>query len=294
MRSRTLVILCLRSSMAVFVLAGLAGIVPAVSAQDKPELPRPSPLARVEQRVGVTDFAIEYFSPGVKDRKIWGGLVPYDELWRTGANAATRLEASGDFTFAGTPVPAGTYALFTIPGKQAWTVILNTNTKVAGTRGYDPKDDVARVTVKPGSAPFRERMAFLFSNTTDDATRLDLEWEKLRLSVPIGVDTATQVRANIEQAVGEAWRPHFASARWLLENGGDLKQALAYVDTSIEIKPTWWNHWVKAQILAKDGRPAEAIASAEQAVDLGKGDEIFTSFFEEGVAKSIADWKKKL
>jgi hypothetical protein len=270
----------------------LLGIVSAAIAQDRPDLPRPSPLARVEQRVGVTDFAVEYSSPGAKGRKIWGGLVPYDELWRTGANAATKLEASHDFTFGGTPVPAGTYSLFTIPGKKSWTVILNSKADSPGTRDYDEANNVARVTVKGAAAPLRERMAFLFSNTTDSTTRLDLEWEKLRVSVPIQVDTGAHVMANIEETLDAAWRPHFASARWLLENNGDLTQAIAYVDTSIAIKPTWWNNWVRAQILAKQGNPAEAVAAAEQAKSLGAGDEVFEGFFKESVDKAIADWKK--
>lgn len=265
---------------------------PAALAQDVPDLPRPSPLARVEQRVGVTDFAVEYSSPGVKGRKIWGGLVPYDELWRTGANAATKLEVSHDFTFGDKSVPAGTYSLFTIPGKKSWTVILNSKADLPGTRGYEEKDDVARVTVETTTASMRERMTFLFSNTTDDSTRLDLEWEKLRVSVPIQVDTRQQVMANIEKALDSAWRPHFVSARWLLENDGDLTKAIEWVNTSIAIKPTWWNSWVKAQILAKQGKPAEAVAAAEQAKNLGAGDEVFESFFEENVDKAIADWKK--
>jgi hypothetical protein len=264
----------------------------AALAQDAPELPRPSPLSRVEQRVGVTDFAIEYSSPGVKERKIWGDLVPYDELWRTGANAATQLTASHDFTFGGTLVPAGTYSLFTIPGKESWAVILNSKADSSGTRDYDESNNVARVTVKAAAAPLRERMAFLFSNTTDDATRLDLEWEKLRVSVPIQVDTGKYVMANIEKTLDASWRPHFASARWLLENNGDLAQATDYVNTSIAIKPTWWNNWVKAQILAKQGSPSEAVAAAEQAKSLGTGDEVFEGFFKENVDKAIADWKK--
>jgi hypothetical protein len=262
-------------------------------AQAAPELPQASPKAGVEQRVGLTDFTVDYSSPGVKGRKIWGGLVPFDELWRTGANAATTLKASRDFTFGGTAVPAGTYAVFTIPGKNAWTVILNTNTNVAATRGYEEKNDVARVSVKPESAPLRERLTFLFSHTTDDSTRLDLEWEKLRVSVPIKVNTTAQARANITKALDDAWRPHFASARWLLDNGGDLTQALGYIETSIALKSTWWNNWVKAQILAKQGRMADAVAAAEQAQVLGKGDQVFEGFFKEEVAKAINEWKKK-
>lgn len=273
-------------------IAGTLALSFAAFAQSAPELPQLSPKARVEQRVGLTDFAVEYSSPGVKGRKIWGGLVPYDELWRTGANAATKLEASRDFTFGGKPVPAGTYALYTIPGKSSWTVLLNTNANAAGTRGYDEKNDVVRVTVKPETAPPCERMTFLFTNTTDDGSRLDLEWAKLRVSVPLTVDTRAEVRANIEKAIDEAWRPHFASARWLLDHGGDLDQALAYINTSISIKSTWWNNWVKAQVLAKQGKAADAVAAAEQAQALGKDDPVFEGFFKGQVAKAIAEWKK--
>lgn len=256
-----------------------------------PELPQASPAARVEQRVGVTEFSVQYSSPGVKGRTIWGELVPYDELWRTGANAATKLEASTAFTFGGKDVAAGTYALYTIPTKSSWTVILNSNAEAGGTRGYDEKNDVARITVKPEAAPMRERLTFIFSNTVDDGTRLDLEWDTLRVSVPIGVKTGELTRANIDKSLAEAWRPHFSSARWLLDNDGDLDQAMGYIDVSVQIQPTWWNNWVRAQILAKQGKPKEAVAAAEKAQSLGKGDEIYEGFFKDSVDKAVAGWK---
>jgi hypothetical protein len=278
--------------VSVVCVAAVALATAAAAQQAALELPQPSPAARVEQQVGLTRFAVAYSSPGVKGRQIWGGLVPYGELWRTGANAATTLEASRDFTFGGKRVPAGTYALYTMPGQTTWTVILNKNPDGAGTRGYEQKNDVARVTVTPAQSPPRERLAFLFSDTTDDTTRLDLEWAALRVSVPIQVDTRTQAVGNIDKALGDAWRPHFSSARYLLDNGGDLEQASRYIDTSIAIKPTWSNNWVKAQILAKQGRRADAIAAAERAQSLGKGDTVFEEFFAGQVAKAIADWKK--
>ena len=266
--------------------------LPAAAQQGAPELPQASPKARAEQQVGLTEIAVTYNSPGVKGRTVFGELVPYDELWRTGANAATTLEASRDFTFGGTKVPAGSYALYTIPGKTSWTVILNKNPGANGTRGYDKANDVARATVTPTTVPARERLAFLFANTTDDATRLDLEWDTVRVSVPVTVDTKAQASANIDKAVADAWRPHFASARYLLDSGGNLEQAIGYIDTSIAIKPTWWNTWVKAQILAKQGKRSEAVVAAEEAQQLGKGDEIFEGFFKAPVAEAIADWKQ--
>lgn len=285
---------CRAAMLAVAVCSTVGVNVGRTQAQlPSPELPQASPKARVEQRVGLTDFAIDYSSPGVKDRKIWGGLVPYDELWRAGANAPTTLKAGGDFTFGGTPVPAGTYTILAIPTKKTWTVILNKNLKIQGTRNYSEADDVARVTVKPASAPMRERLAYEFSDTSDGGSRLDLEWEKLRVSVPITVETATQARANIDKAVGEAWRPHFLSARYLLDNGGDMTEALGYIDNSISIKSTWWNNWVRAQILAKQERVSDAVVAAEQAQTLGAGDPIFDGFFKKDVEDTVAKWKKE-
>lgn len=280
-----------RSSNLAACLASLALAANAL-AQGAPELPAPSPKAKAEQRVGVTDFSIEYSSPGVKGRAVWGALVPYGELWRAGANAATKLTASRDFNFGGTDVKAGSYAYYAIPGASSWTVILNTNANASGTTGYDEKNDVARVTVTPETlCSSRERLAFGFNDTVDNGVNLDLEWEKLRVRVPITVDTSAHVAANVDKSLADAWRPHYAAARYLLESGGDLGQALAYVDTSIAVKPTWWNNWIRAQVLGKQGRKADAVAAAKKATELGAGDSVFENFFKENVAKSIAGWQ---
>jgi hypothetical protein len=267
--------------------------VPTVRAQGAtPELPQPSPKARIEQHVGLTDFSLDYSSPAVKGRAIWGGLVAYDKPWRTGANAATKLTASREFVFAGKPVPAGSYALYTIPGKASWVVALNSNLGAWGNEAFDAKQDVARVTVKPVAASPRERLTFLFDATSDNGTQLTLEWEKLRVVVPIAVDTKAQVAGNVTKALDDVWRPHFTAARYLLENGGDLELALRYADQSIAIKPTWSNTWVRAQLLQKKGRPQEALASAEKTLQLGTGDRMFDEFYKADVTKSLAAWKK--
>jgi hypothetical protein len=280
--------------VAAVVLAGATSVcAPVVHAQQgPPELPQLSPPARVEQRVGLTDFTVKYSSPAVKDRKIWGELVPWDKVWRTGANAPTTLQASRDFRLGDTPVPAGTYALYTIPGKKGWTVVLNSNA-AGSVNDYDPAKDVVRVAVKSSSAAYRERLTFVFADTTDDRTNLDLEWEKKKVSIPLAVDTATQAMASIDKTLDESWRPHYLSARYLLDNGGDLNRALTLSDTSIAIKPTWANTWVKAQVLAKQGRTADAVAVAAQTQQLGAGDRIYDGFFKDQVATTVAGWKKK-
>ncbi|MET0386270.1 MAG: DUF2911 domain-containing protein [Polyangiales bacterium] len=285
---------CLRLCLSALPLLPLlsGAICTSTEAQSAPELPQASPKARVEQRVGLTDFSLDYSSPAVKARPIWGSLVAYDKPWRTGANAATTLTASREFTFGGKVIPAGKYALYTIPGKTQWVVALSSKTSAWGDGDYDAKQDVARVTVKPSAATHRERLTFLFDATTDAGTQLVLEWEKLRVAVPLVVDTKTQANANIQKAAEDGWRSYSTSARYLLENGGDLELALRYADQSIAIKPTWSNHWVRAQLLQKKGQPKEALASAEKTLQLGNGDRVFDGFYRADVTKSVTEWKK--
>ena len=278
------------SIAAAFSIAA-SGLVAVPALAGPPAVPQVSPKARVEQQVGITSFAVEYASPGVRGRTIFGELVPWGEVWRTGANEATRLVADRDFTIAGKQVTAGTYALMTIPGKDKWTIILNSNPQTWGTYGYDEKLDVVRVEVEAEELDEkRERMTFLFSDTTDAATNLDLEWDRVRVRIPLAVDTRAHVLVGIESAVDEAWRPHYVSAKWLLENDVDLERALRLAETSIAVQPNWHNHWVKAQILAKTGQKALAVESAKAAQKLGKGDRIY-AFYEKTIEAAIDDWE---
>jgi hypothetical protein len=256
------------------------------------ELPQPSPHARTEQRVGITDVSIDYSSPGVKGRKVWGEVVPYDKAWRAGANAPTKLTASRDFKIAGTLIKAGTYSVFITPSKTAaWTVAFNTDL-TASQEAYDAKKDVAKLTVKPAAlAAPRERLLWYFTDTQDTKTSLDLEWEKIRIRVPIEIDTPALVNAAIEKATNDAWRPHFQSAGYLFDSGGDVNRALAMVDKSIAIQSTWRNEWLRAQILWKKGQKAEARAEAEKAQTMGKGDQAYESFGKDQITKAMAGWK---
>ena len=254
------------------------------------ELPALSPHARVEQRVGLTDFVVDYSSPGVKGRKIWGDLVPYDKAWRAGANSVTKLTASRDFTIGGTLLKAGTYSIFMIPTKTQWTVLVNSDPAV-NPMEHDDKKDVARVVVTPVALPqVRERLTYLFSDTQEDRTALDLEWERVRIRVPITVGTKAQVTAAIEKATGEIWRPSASAANYYLATG-DLDRALAMVDRSIAIQSTWRNEWVRAQILGKKGKKAEATAAANRALTLAKGDPGFPQPMREEITKTMASWK---
>ena len=262
----------------------------ATSAFAQLQLPAPSPGASVKQVVGLTDITIEYSSPAVKGRKVWGTLVPYEKPWRAGANAATKITFSRDVNFGGKPVPAGTYAIVAHPTAKAWTIALSKDVGLwQGGKAYDAKDDVVRVPATTGAIPNRERLTFLFTNTTDTDASVDLEWEKLRVSVPVKVSTAEQAQANIKTTLENAWRPHASAARYMAENTKDLTTALSYADKSIAIESHWFNNWSKAEILAKMNNIPEARKHAQIAWDLGEKDPNF--FFKEAVAKSLASWK---
>jgi hypothetical protein len=255
------------------------------------KLPAASPAAKVSQEVGVTEISIEYSSPGVKGRQVWGGLVPYDKVWRTGANAATKITFSKDVTFGGKAVPAGTYSIVSMPSQKGWKVMLNKELGLFSTPAqYDAAKDVASVDATTTEIPARERLAFLFSNTTDDSTSLDLEWEKLRVSVPIKVDTAAHAKANIQQASERSATAHANAARYLAEVN-DLPGAQKHADASVSISSNWFNEWIRADILARQGRFADARAAAQKSWDLGQKAENF--FFRDQVQKALAEWKGK-
>jgi hypothetical protein len=257
------------------------------------DLPRPSPTAKLTQRLGLTDVTIEYSSPGVKNRKIWGGLLPYDKFWRTGANATTKLTFSRDVTVAGKPVPAGSYGVGTIPGKTTWTVILNRSTDLGADGGkLKQEDDVARFQVTPKAIPLRERLAFVFSDFSDEGGNLDMEWEKVRVSIPIKVGTTAQAMANIKDTLDGTWRTFNGAARYMLETTKDYDAGLKYVDQSLSLKEEWFNSWTKAQLLAAKGDFKDATTWAEKANTLGtpQGPGFF---FADEVRKSLGEWKKK-
>ncbi len=256
------------------------------------ELPAPSPAAKVAQRVGITDISLEYSSPAVDGRKIFGGVVPWDKAWRTGANASTKITFSREVRFGGADVLAGTYAIVTIPSEKGWIVALNKDLSINVTdHTYDAKDELVRVKATTSAIPHRERLAFLFDNTKDDETSLDLEWDKLRVSVPIKVDTATHVAGSIKTTLDNAWRPYAQAARYLAEKKADYPGALTAVDNSLALKSTWLNNWIKADILHRQGNNAEALKFAQVAKDLGDKDPNF--YYKDQVTKALTDWAAK-
>jgi len=269
----------------------LACLCSATAWSQQLQLPAKSPGAMVKQTVGLTDITVEYSSPAVRGRKIWGAVVPYGQVWRTGANAATKVTFSKDVTIGTTAVPAGSYAFFAIPTATTWTLILNKVSVQGGAFNYKKEEDLLRIDVKPTAIPMREHLAYLIQNFTDDTANIDLEWEKLRVSLPVTLKTKEQALANIAQATDNAGAPYTSAARYMLDTK-DYAKGLEYVDKSIAIKETWLAVWVKAQLLAGEGKFKDAYPLAQKADELGQkaGDGYFA---KDDVKKALSEWKGK-
>jgi hypothetical protein len=235
-------------------------------------LPNQSQRAQITQRVGLTDITITYHSPEVKKRQIWGKLVPFDKVWRAGANENTTISFTHDVTIEGQKLAAGTYGLHTIPGKEEWTIVFSKNHTSWGSYFYKEEEDALRVKVKAEEAPFREWMAFDFTNREKDSVVANLLWEKLRVPFKIGVDVHNIVLANLRNEMRTLpwwfWQGTFSAAKYCYDNEINLEEALKWIDQSINRKESFNNVNLKSQILEKLGKTAEAAAAKKYAMEI--------------------------
>jgi len=271
---------CFLLTLGVLSLAGL----PARAQAPRLTLPDPSPHASVTQRVGLTDITIDYHRPAVNKRKVWGGLVPYGEVWRAGANENTTISFSSPVTLGGKVLPAGTYGLHMIPTEKTWTVILSTVASAWGSFSYDEKEDAVRFTVTPAAGPFEENLDYTFENLTESSATVVLHWEKLQIPFPINIDTKAVVLASLKsQLRGLArfsWQPWNNAAQWCLRNDYDLDQGLEWVDRSIRMQTAYPNLMTKAGILEKKGKTQEAADLRAQAIKIATEAEVNNRGYE--------------
>ncbi len=255
-----------------FVGSFLVAEVRAMPPQDvKLEFPKASPPATVKERVGLTDVEVVYARPGVKGRRIFGGLVPYGEVWRTGANSATKISFGTDVAFGGAEVPAGSYALFTIPGADEWTVILNKVDGQWGSYAYDEKNDLVRIKVKPVALPEAvETMTIGLSDVSDDAATLNITWDRTRVPITLQTNVVKVLLPQIRTAMeGTGKKPWLDAAMFYYAHDLDLKQAVAWMDEAIKEQPeAFWIIYRKGLILAKLGDKQAALAAASESLAL--------------------------
>jgi Protein of unknown function (DUF2911) len=247
-------------------LTAAAAITAATAAPARAQrltLPEDSPAARVEQTVGLTQIAVSYYRPAVSGRVVWGQLVPYGEVWRSGANENTTVSFSSDVKIGGKPLRAGKYGLHTIPTAKDWTIIFSTATTSWGSYTYDQKEDALRVAVTPRQLPaLEERLAYRFDDPSNTKVTLTLAWEKLAVPIAIEVDTPKVVMASIRSELrgmaqynADNWAQ--AAAYWV-RNGGPLDEALRMVDRSLSVKQGYTALMTRADILEKQGNAAGA------------------------------------
>ena len=255
-----------------FVVAALAAS--SIVVAEVPELPRASPGAAVEQVVGVTTIRVDYNRPGVKGREIWGKLVPYGEVWRAGANHATNLSFSAPVKVQGIDVAAGKYALFAIPGPEQWKVILNSEADQWGAYFRKQEKDVVSFTVAPAKAETSEWMEFRVTPVSENLGRVALLWAGLEVAFDVEVDTRKQVWAQLDAAMAnpgaEAAEIYQQAARYSLQTGERKGEAMAWVDKSLAAGEDFWGYELKADLLAREGRTAEAVPLLDKAIEMSK------------------------
>jgi Protein of unknown function (DUF2911) len=252
-----------------YLSPGLLAQTPAV------QFPAPSPACTIKQRVGLTDIEVVYSRPGVKNRTIFGGIVPYGQVWRTGANQATKVTFSTPVKLEDTDIPAGTYALFTIPGEKEWTIIINKGAAQWGAFQYNEKDDVARFKVTPVTlAETIETFTIEFNHIRDESAVLNLVWEKTVVPIHLAVDVTSKLVPQIEAAMASPDKKqagfYFQAATFYYNHDLDLKKALDWVNAGLadNSRISYEMLHLKAQILAKQGDKAGAIAAAKQSSEL--------------------------
>ncbi|HET9838691.1 MAG TPA: DUF2911 domain-containing protein [Candidatus Angelobacter sp.] len=259
-------------AIAALFFASFAAALPAVGQSALLDLPRDSQHARVMQRVGITDVTINYHRPLVKGRKVWGGLVPYGQVWRAGANENTTIEFSDPVTVEGKPLARGIYGLHMIPAENEWTIIFSKQTDAWGSFTYSQAEDALRVTVKPQAAEMKEALAYEIDNVTPDSAVVSLRWEKLAVPFKVGVNTHEVVAQSLHnQLRGRAqytWDGWDDAGAYLLAQKYSLEEALKYEDRSIGVEDRFENEMNKSRILEALNKKDEANVARIKALTL--------------------------
>jgi Protein of unknown function (DUF2911) len=253
-------------------LAMMLGAFTICSFAQQLNTPQPSSTQEVKQNFGLSKIELSYSRPGMKGRKIFGDLVPYGKVWRTGANQATTLTFGDEVTIGGTKIPAGKYGLLTIPDAGEWTVIITKQTDVTNPAAYKPEQDVVRVKASPVELGFPvETFTILFGDITGTSCNLQMVWDNIVVSVPITTDVDSKVSAQIKDLMEKDNRPYFAAAMYYVENGKDLNQALAWLEKATAANPdAFYMFYQKARVLAKLGRKKEALEVSNKSMELSK------------------------
>lgn len=258
----------------------IAVLLTATSALAQLETPQPSPLSTVSQRVGLAEVTVTYSRPSMRGREIMGALVPYDKLWRTGANRATNVSFGDEMNVGGQTVPAGDYALFTIPGKKEWTVILNKNAEQSGTGSYKKEEDALRVKVPVAQAKDTyETFTIDFSDLTQTTADMNILWENTKVAIPLkDPNVDKKVMAQIEEQMSNLGDDeqanaglYYQAANYYFTNDKDMQQAEEWIDKAVAIDDSkYWVMHLQAKIHAKQENYEQARTAAQKSMELAQ------------------------
>jgi len=286
------------------VLFVVQGQVPAAKPGVKPAEPvrltplRTSPMAILTQDIGISSIKLTFNRPAVKGRVVWGDLVPFGQVWRAGANAATTINFSDPCKVAGKDVPAGTYAFFAIPGPSRWTLILSRKPVQWGSYSYDVKDDLLRFEVSPESVPYEDWLDYHLRLTGEDSARIELSWETLRVGFPVLFDTKAIYWKHLESKLATApdtdWVPWYQAADYCQKQGIRADLASSWIDKSLQAGTSFWNQETKARIMRWQGNLPESLVWLQKAIQTARNlptdkqppKEWFTD-----KEKELAEWK---
>jgi len=242
-------------------------------------LPRQSQGAQITQRIGITDVTIKYSRPLVNKRKIWGGLVPYGQVWRAGANENTIITFPDDVTIDGKPLEAGTYGLHMIPTEGDWTVIFSKMHTAWGSFTYKEAEDALRVTVKPQPADFHDALTYDFDQLHPDSAVVVMSWDKLAVPFKVSVDVNKVVEASLHNQLRGlsqyTWDGWDDAATYLVDNKADLNEALKYEDNSIQNEDRFENEMTKSRILTAMGQSSESEQAKQRALSLANAQQLY-------------------
>jgi len=255
-----------------FILLALAGTLSLPSIAQSIKTPAPSTPQYVKQDFGLSSIELSYSRPGVKGRKIFGDLVPFGKVWRTGANQATTLTFGDTVTIGGTKIPPGKYGLLSIPGEREWTIIITHQLDVTSPAAYKQDQDIVRVKTESHQLSFNvETFTILFANVMPGSCSLQLIWDNVFVPLDITTDVDSKVMTQIDNTLNKDSRPYFTAAFYYLENGKDLNKALEWFDKAIAQDPTaFYAVYQKARCQAKMGKKQDAIATAKKSIELSK------------------------
>jgi hypothetical protein len=254
------------------LLCGLASLCLLVGWAQTIKTPATSTTQTLKQDLGIGTVELSYSRPNVRARKVFGDLVPFGQVWRTGANQATTLTFSDDVIVGGTKVAPGKYGLVTIPDKNEWTLILTKQLDVTNPTAYKQENDIVRVKAKPTTiaAPL-ETFTIQFANVKPTGADLQLMWDNTAVTLPIDTDVDKKVMKQIDDIMNKDNRPYYQAGLYYLESGKDLNQALSWLDKAVEQQPNaFWIHHQRANALAKLGRKQDARQSAQKSMELAK------------------------